>query len=614
MKVLDRFTGRQLNALPSILMPGRYCLLDRGGCNGHPLQADDLLLDDGSGVIQVGEAEHLFSRIELLDQDEPNLTAEAIMTIADKMADGDLNISPMLPSEIAAQCELNELERSLAEVLERGHLQFISDRPRMDLRYDNWVVPVARARRLATSALTHLASHSDCWQQRTLSGILPRKILTRFSEDDYAIYENRLYKRLLDKLERRLSRRIKTIKDLIKKFEEVDNFQNFQDPEKTHFRLRYDICKLWGEVYQDDNTGTRLKSGKDTLGQLKKKWRTIRSLRQCEQGLYRQIPANAAVPTEIHRTNILNHDPHYRHLPPLWEMLQINQKDEQLTREQRLARQQKLQSAYSDYVGLVLTRALEERYELSIQGGQLTFTGASKKFLVKPDQLNWIIVSAQDEGQRLELIPIAWFGALPEDQQFTNSNRIICWPGHAASRMGSHSLWITPMDLWVVENMGRLIDQWLLRQLLKAYGSLLGPLPTPVKQLTDRWPEQFKSISHTHVQLIEPLDEEQISELGGLLEESASPQVIENINSAISTMDALSRLCDHEPRFEPNGPEGFYCRCETCQITWSLRTSGNKKFFSKRPDRASTIGADEGFTWAGRDWLDIEIDTGAAHG
>lgn len=613
MKVLDRFTGRQINAITGSLMPGRYCVLDPWVCNGQQLQVGDLLLDDGSGAIQVGEAEHLFSRVELSDQGELTLAAQAIMTIAGKMADG-VNMSPMLPSEIAAQCELNKLERSLAEVLERGHLQFISDQPRMDLRYDDWVVPVARARRLATSALTHLASHSDCWQQRTLNGVLPRKILTRFSEDDYAIYENRLYKRFLDEIEIHLSCRVKTIKDLIKKLEEVDKFQNFHDPEKTHFRLRYDICKLWGEVYQDDNTGTRLKAGKDNLAELKKQWRTIRSLQQHEQGLYRQVPANAAIPTEIHRTNILNHDPHYRHLPPLWEMLQINQKDEQLTREQRLARHQRLQSAYSDYVGLVLRRALEGRYKLSIQQGQFTFTGAGKKFVVKPNQLNWVIVGVQDEGPRLELIPIAWFGALPEDQELPHSDRIICWPGHADSRMSSHSLCITPMDLYVVENMGRLIDEWLLRQLVGGYGCSLGPLPTPVKQLTDRWPEQFKNVSRTHVQLVKPLDHEQISELRSLLGESAGPQVIENINSAISTIDALSRLCDHEPRFEPNGSEGFYCRCETCQTTWFLRTSGSKKLFSRRLDRASTIDADKRFAWAGRDWLDVEIDIGSDHG
>ena len=106
-----------------------------------------------------------------------------IVAIAGKLVHANrANVSPMLPSELAAQCELEEIEHCLSDVLRGGHLHSISDRPRRDLRYDEFVAPVARARRLATSALSHLASHSDCWQQRTLSGVLPRKVLARFSD------------------------------------------------------------------------------------------------------------------------------------------------------------------------------------------------------------------------------------------------------------------------------------------------------------------------------------------------------------------------------------------------------------------------------------------------
>jgi hypothetical protein len=615
MKVLDRFTGRQLDTLPSDLTPGRYSLLDRLVVNGHELQAGGLLLDDGSGAIRLENAGHAF--IELSDQDEENgklvaVAAEAIMTIAGKVADGNRNISPMLPSEIAAQCELKELERSVAEVLEEGHLQFISDQPRMDLRYDNWVVPVARARRLATSALTHLASHSDCWQQRTLSGVLPRKILARFSEDDYAIYENRLYKRLLDKLDRYLSGRIEEIQELNLQLEEA---LDFEDPDKTHFRLRRDICRLWGEAYQDDKTGIQLKAGKETLAELQKQWRRIRSLKQYTQGLYSRVPANAAVPTEIHRTDIFNHDLHYRHLPPLWEMLQINQKDQQLTREERLAQHQKLQSSYSDYIGLVLKRALErDRYECSIEEGQLSFSGAGKQFIVQRDHLDWTISDTRDGSLYLRLIPVAWFGDTLEDEEPLDQDRVICWPGNKASHTSSQYLRISPMDLYVVEKMGRLIDEWLLRPLVKGYGRRLGPLPTRVKQLTDDWPEQFNSVSPTHVQLMKPLDDEQVSQLTNLLGEFASPQVAEMIDSAIRQIGALSRLCGHEARFSPNPPEDFYCQCPNCQTTWGLRTTAEGKFFSMRPSNATATPADRGFAWAGRDWLDIKIDTGTPHG
>ena len=225
MMFLDRFTGAELNELPAELLSGRYRLLNSFLLNGHSkLDAGDLLLDDGSGVIRIDGEERKVAPVEHSNKDQADyaLSEEAIIDIAEKIRSGSdpSKVSPILPAEIAGQSELDELERKLKDVLRGGHLHSISDRPRRDLRYDNLVAPVARVRRLATSALNHLASHSDCWQKRTLSGVQPRKILARFSEDDYAIYENRLYKRLLDRLDRRIAKRLAFMRALNLRLEE----------------------------------------------------------------------------------------------------------------------------------------------------------------------------------------------------------------------------------------------------------------------------------------------------------------------------------------------------------------------------------------------------------
>lgn len=269
MIFLDRLTGGKLSELPDAFLPGRYCLLKPLVVNGHShLQPGDLLSDDGSGVIRIQDAERQVRSTEQTDdeQAESDLSAEAIVAIAGKLTHAQgASVSPMLPAEMAAQCALEEIERNLATVLRDGHLHSISDRPRRDLRYDDLVAPVARARRLATSALSHLASHSDCWQQRTLSSVQPRKVLARFSEDDYAIYENRLYKRLLDRLDRHLARRLARIRGVNSRLERA---LEFQGSEQTHFRLREDICRLWGESYLDDKTGMQLEAGKLALAEL----------------------------------------------------------------------------------------------------------------------------------------------------------------------------------------------------------------------------------------------------------------------------------------------------------------------------------------------------------
>lgn len=602
MRVLDRFTGERLPELPIGVIPGRYCLLDPAIFNGHSeIEAGQVLLDDGSGAVFLGGVEYQFAKIDFSDADEDDaeLSAEAIVAIFGKLANSQRNnASPMLPSELAAQCELEEVERRLAEVLRGGHLHEISDRPRRDLRYDELVAPIARVRRMSTSALSHLASHSDCWQQRTLSGVLPRKLLARFSEDDYAIYENKLYKRLLDRLERHLVSRLRRIRSVNARLEKA---LKFQDSELTHFRVRVDICRLWGETYQDDNTGIQLEAGKDALKQLEAQLRAVRGLMQ--RGLYTLLPPNAVVPAQVHRTNILNHDPHYKRLPLLWESLRDEKEERDLAPEERLARQRQLHTAYSSYVGLVLRRALE-RYGYREQGGRLSFRWAGRAFAMYSDGLDWVIAGPDAVG--LRFVPCAWYGDPNAAVGHIGEGRVICWPRIGAIDTSSQ-LPISPLDLYVVERMGRALDEWLLRRPIEGYGRKLGPLPSAVKRLTDGWPEQFEGVTTSHVRLLAPLNDRQSAELTATLRESANAQVSTLVESAAEEVDVLSRQCGHQTRLIASPPADFYCHCETCQSTWSLKTSGRKRRFTARPKGGGGVSPSDGFIWAGRDWLDVEV-------
>ena len=604
MRFLDRLTGGTLSDLPDAFLPGRYCLLEPLVVNGHShLQPGDLLSDDGSGVIRIQDADRqvLSSAQTDEDQADSDLSAEAIISIAGKLAHAhDANVSPMLPAEMAAQCALEELEQNLATVLEGGHLHSISDRPRRDLRYDDLVAPVTRARRLATSALSHLASHSDCWQQRTLSGVQPRKVLARFSEDDYAIYENRLYKRLLDRLDRHLARRLARIRGVNSRLERA---LEFQGSEQTHFRLRQDICRLWGESYLDDKTGMQLEAGKRAHSELESLLRAIRGLKQ--RGVYTLVPTASVVPAQIHRTNILNHDPHYRHLPPLWEKLKDDREERLLPPKERLSRQLQLQHAYVSYVGLVVIRALE-RYGLRSVDGNTVFSWAGRDFALRQDAHDWVVT--QSDGSTLRIVPIAWFGASIHNSESLQPGRIVCWPGAPTSVESPQCLPVSPLDLYVVEKVGKLIDEWMLRPLLSGHGRKLGPLPTQTKKLTEAWPEQFESISPTHVRLLAPIDAQKAVDLKAVLKASASPQVEAAVGVAIEQVAALGQLCGHTARFEPGQQQDFYCQCGTCQATWSLKTTGKRRHFSMRPKGASNIPEAVGFVWSGRDWLDFDLD------
>lgn len=272
--------------------------------------------------------------------------------------------------------------------------------------------------------------------------------------------------------------------------------------------------------------------------------------------------------------------------------------------EERLARQLQLQLAYVSYVGLVIRRALE-RYGLRRVDGNFVFSWAGRSFVLRRDVHDWVVT--QSQGSTLRIVPIAWFGASINISESLEPGRIVCWPGVPTSVASPQSLPVSPLDLYVVEKVGKLIDEWMLRQLLQGHGRKLGPLPTPAKRLTEAWPEQFESISPTHVRLLAPLDAQKAVKLKASLKDSANSQVEDAVGVAIEQVIALAQLCGHPARFERGQQQDFYCQCGTCQVSWALNTTGKRRQFSMRPKGASNIPEANGFVWSGRDWLEFDL-------
>ncbi|TOM81507.1 hypothetical protein CGH68_24385, partial [Vibrio parahaemolyticus] len=205
------------------------------------------------------------------------------------------------------------MEIVLLEVLNKGHLHHISQRPRLDIRYDEEVTDAARAKRLSKGALVHLASHSECWQRQTLSGVVPKKVLARFSDDEYNIYENCVFARLLDKFEYHLQRRLSTLTTLLLT---IDQAMKFYQSQNIDFRLSKNVCELWGRTFDEETTAQASELLSGTIDKLQYLNHSVQSLKQT--GLYSRIDRNKQLSGALHRTNILSHDPHYRHLAILW--------------------------------------------------------------------------------------------------------------------------------------------------------------------------------------------------------------------------------------------------------------------------------------------------------
>jgi hypothetical protein len=84
--------------------------------------------------------------------------------------------------------------------------------------------------------------------------------------------------------------------------------------------LSHELCELWAENLTADETESILSQLEETILYNQQLLSTIKKLQS--SGLYVQIPPpHRKVADQLHKTNILNYDQHYRHLNRLWSTL-----------------------------------------------------------------------------------------------------------------------------------------------------------------------------------------------------------------------------------------------------------------------------------------------------
>ena len=169
---------------------------------------------------------------------------------------------------------------------------------------------------------------------------------------------------------------------------------------------------------------------------------------------------------------------------------------------------------------------------------------------------------------------------------------------------------ITPLDLYVVERTGHLIDRWMLTGLLEDYGKEIGPLPSLVLDLTHSLGNSFAPSGKHSARLLSPLGPEQEARIRSLLKEHANERIQSAFESALKQVSALASLCRcTHPKavFHPNTDHGFFIKCTHCKTTWSLTAAnGGQRFFALLPKDADADDSDN-FAHYGRDCIRISI-------
>lgn len=571
----DRLTGGVLKELSEPIKPGRYI----------ETNTDSLIVGNGSKSCLVKSNRYSVELTQKTIEQKAALLERILETLDIDLKEKDSLPSPLMPEEIVSDdSDLNSFEQELMSVIKAGHLHKISIRPRLDVHYEDEVADVARAKRLAKGALVHLASHSECWQRQTLSGIVPKRIKARFSEDDYNTYENLVYARLLDKVNQYLDTRIGELRKLTDVVSEALKFYG----EKTlNHRLIKEICQLWGKTFNENETNEVAEQLKITLKELENCLRVIKGLKQ--NGLYLHVNRYTQVEGGIHLTNILSHDQHYRHLPILWKELQSTRGGKQATPEEREARNTRLHQAYSRYAGLVLRHAL-----LPYISTGYSADWAGRHLELRQVGLDWklILGSPNQEDERVLLQIIPWLGLVARptevsELQTGDNNRFIAWPNldngfSASTEQVTDTCWIplSPFDLYVVERFGRVVDQLLQSELTEEYGQPLTKIPNKPLQLAETIKAVHADKDKHQIRILEALQEQDLLKLENeLLLANAVAQAKRLIEHNIAIVKLQEcPVCSAQPKLVHQQPDSFHIICNSCKTNRYLTVkSGSRK-------------------------------------
>ena len=606
------------------LVEGRWILDETASYNGHTsLQEGSILLDDNSFGLHLGDSNIVLQRPQLLEEERDDFEqAFKALTAIDAKADLAAGQwpSPLLPSELGKQSATTHLEYLLSEVFEKHYLDVIATRPKVSMRYDTELLAVDRARRLDSGFQRHLAAHSECWASRTISGIIPKAVLARVSNDDADIYEHRVYARLLDHLERYLRKRIRGLESINRQISKALDFEN---SESVDYRLREAICKVWGEAVSASDAGLiRDKNNKYLKDSLRPWLKRIRGLKTKRVltldlvSLYAAISYDAQVGLNLETTNLLQHDSYYRQLRILWQAWLSATVSERERPFQILARRQAEQALYERYIGLLLVRALKTlKFEVNmadVERGEADHIHWNEQVSINFSAHAWIL----SMGERwLTLIPAAvaldstiaeqWTTRLLNDGK---ELRVPCvlqlGPDMDTSspsvRLSNKApaLQLTPLDLYSEEVMISFLSSWLWQQRVRNYGEKFPPLPSEV---VSAWPENGAGNSSTR-SLRKKLTENQWKVFEPLLDKYIKSTELRNrIKARKIQLDKLADCpCCNQPAeaFEPDGRDGFFARCY-CGCEWILRQDRFQVSRRNWPNPS--------FEELGRQWLDVPL-------
>lgn len=199
-------------------------------------------------------------------------------------------------------------------------LQFafnICNRPRMHLKSEIELLDIERVKRVNEQSLQHLASHSEHWLSRTLSGIKPGRMNAEVFDDDYDIYENIFFRMAIERISEFVSNERQKVERALRQNESLIDWESYANQFNDYKRM-----ELMYKLLPDYNSETECDKNleyTEVFETLKSIERRILAIQW--SGNYQKISKTKVLNRPIIPTNILNMDKNYHEIYRLWNQL-----------------------------------------------------------------------------------------------------------------------------------------------------------------------------------------------------------------------------------------------------------------------------------------------------
>ena len=308
----------------------------------------------GSGNLSSSGRKKTTSTLELVAQSDPpsQLESTALRVVAGQAHEsGDLVTVPPI-SFGAVSTQLSALEEAAIRAL--PHLREIFTRPYERLQAEEEITSVGRARRPARRSPEVLASHTQHWAGRRFGGVTPSRILSTRNDSNPNIYENQLAAALVFRLHHRVLvprlRELRLAQQLARRLAEVG--QQLGD---QHWELAHRGYTRWNKARE-----ARVPAGlEDALEDLERLDRGLRAL-MADSHLYNAVDHRTEPSIELHVTNLLANDRHYRYVNLVWTKLQKHELESRESSEQIQQRLAAAQEHMVDFSEVLLVQALAQ--------------------------------------------------------------------------------------------------------------------------------------------------------------------------------------------------------------------------------------------------------------